>query len=59
MRNAYKILSEILKGKDHSEELDVDGKVILWWILGKSGGKVWTGCFWLSIGTSAGLLWTW
>jgi hypothetical protein len=26
---------EILKGRNHSEELGVDGKIILEWILGK------------------------
>jgi hypothetical protein len=30
----YKIL-ESLKGRDHSEELDVDGRIILSWILRK------------------------
>jgi hypothetical protein len=29
----------------------VDGK-ILEWILGKYGGRVWTGCIWFRIGTS-------
>jgi len=32
-----------LKGRDHLEDLGVDGKIILEWILGKQGGKVWTG----------------
>jgi hypothetical protein len=27
--------SEKLKGRDHSEDLGVDGKIILEWILGK------------------------
>jgi hypothetical protein len=31
------------------EGLDVDGKIILKWILYKYGGKVWTGFFWLRI----------
>jgi len=39
-----------------SENLDVDGKVILHWILGKYGTKVWTGRIWPRIGTSGGLL---
>jgi hypothetical protein len=30
-----------LKGKDLLEDLDVDGKIILEWILGKRSGKVW------------------
>jgi hypothetical protein len=29
IRNAYTILAENLKGRDHSEELDVDEKIIL------------------------------
>jgi len=35
MRNAYKILVGKPKGKRHSEEVGVDGKIILEWILGK------------------------
>jgi hypothetical protein len=38
---------ENLKGRDHSEDLGVDGKIILEWILGEQGEKVWTGCNWL------------
>jgi hypothetical protein len=49
-------LLENLKGRDHSEYLGIDGKIILEWILGKKGGKLWTGCIWLRIGTSGGLL---
>jgi hypothetical protein len=45
---------ENLKGKDHSENPDVDGTIILEWILGEWGGKVWIGCIWLRIGTSGG-----
>jgi hypothetical protein len=29
-------------GKKHSEDPGIDGKIILKWILGKQGGKVWT-----------------
>jgi hypothetical protein len=36
MKNAYKIfLSKNLKGRDASEDLGVDRKIILEWILGK------------------------
>jgi hypothetical protein len=35
MRNAYKIFVGKLEGKRNSEELCVDGKIILEWILGK------------------------
>jgi hypothetical protein len=55
-RNAYNILLENLKGRDHSEELGVDGKIILGWISGKQIAKMWTGCVWLRIRTSSGHL---
>jgi hypothetical protein len=43
-----------LKGRDHLENLGVDGKVMLEWISGKQGGNMWTECIWLRIGTSDG-----
>jgi hypothetical protein len=48
--------SENVKGRDHVEDLGVNGKIILERILGKEGGKVWTGSIWLRIGTSSELL---
>jgi hypothetical protein len=45
-----------LKGRDHSDNVGVDGKIILKWILGDWGVKVWTGFIWLRIGTNGGLL---
>jgi hypothetical protein len=48
--------SESLKGRDHSENLGVDGMIILEWILQKYDGNLWTGFIWLRIGTSGGLL---
>jgi hypothetical protein len=45
--------SENPKGRDNSEDLGIDGK-ILDCILGNYGGKVWTGRIWLWIGTVAG-----
>jgi hypothetical protein len=45
-----------LKGRDYLEDLGVDRKIILEWILRKYCGKVWTGCTLLGIGTSGGLL---
>jgi hypothetical protein len=35
-----KFWSENLKGRDHSEDLGVDERIILEWILGKQGGKM-------------------
>jgi hypothetical protein len=48
--------SENLKGRNDAEDLGVDGKIILDWILGKYGERVSTGCIWLRTGTSGGLL---
>jgi hypothetical protein len=45
-----------MKGRDHSENIGVDVRIILEWILGKQGEKVWTGYIWLRIGTNGGLL---
>jgi hypothetical protein len=56
MGNAYAYLSENLKGRDHLEDLGVDGRIILECILGKKDGNVWTGFIWLRIGKIAGLL---
>jgi len=46
------------KGRDYSENLGVDGKIILERILGKQGGKLCTECISIKTGTSGGLLWT-
>jgi len=35
---------EDLKGRDHSEDIGLDGKIILKWILGNKKGKMRTGC---------------
>jgi hypothetical protein len=44
------------KGRDHTENLGIDGRIISECILRKQGGKVQTGCIWLRIGTSGQLL---
>jgi hypothetical protein len=45
---------ENLKGRCRSEDPRIDGRIILEWILGKEGGKLWTGFIWLRIGTTTG-----
>jgi hypothetical protein len=45
----------VRKRRDHWKDLGVDGIIILEWIL-KLVGRAWTGCIWLRIGTSGGLL---
>jgi hypothetical protein len=47
---------ENLKGRDHSEDLDIDGRIKLELILGKQGVTVWTGFIWLKIGTSGAVM---
>jgi hypothetical protein len=47
---------EDLKRRDHLQYLVVDRMIILKWILGKYGGKEWTGFIWLRIGISSELL---
>jgi hypothetical protein len=44
--NSYKL--ESLKERDHSEDLGVDERIILIWILRISGRRVWIGPIWLS-----------
>jgi hypothetical protein len=51
--------SENLKVREHSEDVGVDSKIILEWISGKEGGKVWIGCIWLSVGISGEMIRTW
>jgi hypothetical protein len=46
---------ENLKGRVRPADLEVDGNVILDWMLGKYGGEVWTECVWLRIWTGDGL----
>jgi hypothetical protein len=43
-----------LKGRDHSEDIGVDGMIILKRILEEQGWKMWIGFIWLRIGTSGG-----
>jgi hypothetical protein len=47
-----KFRSGSLKGRGNSEDIGVDRKMILDWILRKYGGKVCTGHIWLRIGTN-------
>jgi len=56
LTNAYKFWLKNLKGRDHSEDLDVDRKIILEWILEIYVVRVWIGFIWLRIVTSGGLM---
>jgi hypothetical protein len=45
-----------VRERDHLEDADVDGRVIIKWILIKSACKTWTGFIWLRIRTIGELL---
>lgn len=45
--------------KDMLEDLGVDGRRLITWILRSYGGVAWPGFVWLKMGTSGGLLYTW
>jgi len=44
--------------RDYLEDLGIDGKIILEWILEKWRRKAWTGFIWLRIWTNGGPLLT-
>jgi hypothetical protein len=55
-RNASMIVVGSQKERDHYEDQDIGGWIILKWILERWDGMVWTGSNWLRLETSGGLL---
>jgi hypothetical protein len=51
-----KVWLESLKGRDNSEDVGVDGRIILKWALRTYVGMVWSGFIWLRIGNDGELL---
>jgi len=45
-------LSENIEGGGQAEDLSLDGRIILEWILETWGEEVWTGLIWLRVGTT-------
>jgi hypothetical protein len=56
IRNAYKILIGKLEGKRHLGRPRRRWEYSIKMYLGEIGWKLWTGCIWLRIGASSGLL---
>jgi hypothetical protein len=55
-RNTYILLLGNQRERDHLEDQDAGGWVVLGWILEKWDGVMWTGLVWLRIGTGGELL---
>jgi len=47
---------QTLEERDHMQDLGVDGRIVLKWMVKKSEGETRTGLIWLRIGTGGGLL---
>jgi hypothetical protein len=50
----YRVLVGKLDGKNHLEDLGLDGRKILRWIFRKWDVGAWIGLIWLRIGTGGG-----
>jgi hypothetical protein len=55
-KNAYRLLVESQRERDHKEDQDVGGWIMSGCILERWDGVMWTGLVWLRIGTGGELL---
>jgi hypothetical protein len=58
IKNAYRFWFGSLKGRVHSEDLGLDGRIILKWNVWKEDVRVGTGFMWFRVGTAGRLLLT-
>jgi hypothetical protein len=56
IKEMYTKFGHVAEGKNHLEDLGVDGKIIKEWIVEGWDMKLWIGFMWLSIGASGMLL---
>jgi hypothetical protein len=56
MRMHTQLCLENLRGRDHTEDISIDGRIILKWILKKWDVRVWAVVNWPIIGSSCRLL---
>jgi hypothetical protein len=55
-KGVYRGLVGSLRERDHLEDPDIDGRIILRWIYRRWDVVAWTGSMWLRIGTGGGHL---
>jgi hypothetical protein len=55
-RCAFRVSVRELRKREHFEDLGLDGRTFLRWILKKWTGEAWTGFIWLGTQTGGGLL---
>ena len=55
-RSEYRVFVGRPEGRNHLQDLGVDGRIILKWIITKWDVEAWAGFIWLGIGTGGGRL---
>jgi hypothetical protein len=55
-KGVYRVWWGNLRERDHLEDQDIDGRIILRWIFSKMDEGALTGLIWFSIGTGGGHL---